>query len=50
MQRFVQRSQHSTALAGVLPRFALLLTVSILHGYIAGLNAQTLPDLSLIHI
>jgi hypothetical protein len=44
MQRFVQRSQHSTALAGVLPGFALLLTVSILHGYIAGLNAQTLPD------
>jgi hypothetical protein len=44
MQRFVQRSQHSTALAGVLPGFALLLTVLILHGYIAGLNAQTLPD------
>jgi hypothetical protein len=44
MQRFVQRSQHSTASAGVLPGFALLLTVSILHGGVAGLSAQMLPD------
>ena len=45
MQRFVQRSQHSAALAAVAWRFALLLSVvASCMGALPVLSAQTLPD------